>query len=85
MSRVMPRSLTILNGEVTGPEGRIYRNVVVNSRRNTLLLREGRGRAAETVLLDETVTSIRYVSHQRWEVDTSQGTFLVVDSGCGCG
>jgi hypothetical protein len=85
MSRDMPRSLTITNGEVIGPDGAIYRDVVVNSRRSTLLLRAGRGRSAETVLLDESVTGIRYVSHQRWEVDTSQGTFLVVDKGCGCG
>jgi hypothetical protein len=78
------RALSIVDAVVTQPDGSVLDNVVVTTKRMTFLARKGRGRTAQTVVLEENVSAVRYISQQRWEVDTAHGTYQVFDRGCGC-
>lgn len=80
----MPRALSITSANVTEPNGTVHEKVLVAARGRTFVVRRGRGRTASTLVLDESVQAVRYLSKQRWEVDTDAGTFAVVDLGCGC-
>jgi hypothetical protein len=81
----MARALSIVDAVVTGPTGEVFDGVVVTSRRQTFLVRKGRGRTAVTVVLEENIAGVRYLSQQRWAVDTDHGTYNIFDRGCGCG
>lgn len=80
----MARALSIVDADVTDPEGVVHEHLVVTTKRQTFLARQGRGRTAQTVVLEENVAGVRYISQQRWAVDTAHGTYLIFDRGCGC-
>lgn len=79
------RGLSLVNATVDLPDGTRVEEATVTSRRGTLLVKQGRGRDAQVVYLDETVTAVAHVSKRLWELTTAVGQVLVKDNGCNCG
>jgi len=78
------RGLSLHHATVDAPDGSKWTECTVSSRRGTLVIKQGRGRAAETLATSTTVTAVAHVSRKLWGVTTAEGTYLVLDTGCGC-
>lgn len=76
----MVMRMALARADVDGPAGEQWKGIYVETRGTTLTLRERQGGP----LVEIDASAVRRLPNRTFEIDTSQGTFVVKRQPCSC-